>query len=81
MLLDLSGECRQFIEDYVDQKGYGPSLREVGDSIGVSVTSVMDLFKDLHEREEITYGTHQGTGYMMARSVRIVKVEDDDGII
>jgi repressor LexA len=41
----------QYIEDYVDERGYPPSIREIGDKVGISSTSVVDYNLKVLERE------------------------------
>ncbi len=41
----------KFIEDYVDERGYPPSIREIGDRVGISSTSVVDYNLKVLERE------------------------------
>src|SRR5438067_13017820 len=40
-----------YIEDYVDERGYPPSIREIGDQVGISSTSVVDYNLKILERE------------------------------
>ena len=39
-----------YIEDYVDERGYTPSIREIGDQVGISSTSVVDYNLKVLER-------------------------------
>jgi repressor LexA len=39
-----------YIEDYVDERGYPPSIREIGDQVGISSTSVVDYNLKVLER-------------------------------
>jgi repressor LexA len=41
----------KYIEDYVDERGYPPSIREIGDRVGISSTSVVDYNLKVLERE------------------------------
>src|SRR6266481_8589626 len=41
----------KFIEDYVDERGYPPSIREIGDRVGISSTSVVDYNLRVLERD------------------------------
>jgi len=41
----------KYIEDYVDERGYPPSIREIGDKVGISSTSVVDYNLRVLERE------------------------------
>ena len=41
----------KYIEDYVDERGYPPSIREIGDQVGISSTSVVDYNLRVLERE------------------------------
>src|SRR5215469_1034050 len=41
----------KYIEDYLDERGYPPSIREIGDKVGISSTSVVDYNLRVLERE------------------------------
>lgn len=41
----------RYIEDYVEERGYPPSIREIGDRVGISSTSVVDYNLRALERE------------------------------
>ncbi|HEY3059608.1 MAG TPA: transcriptional repressor LexA [Chloroflexota bacterium] len=41
----------KYIEAYVDERGYPPSIREIGDQVGISSTSVVDYNLRVLERE------------------------------
>jgi len=41
----------KYIETYVDERGYPPSIREIGDRVGISSTSVVDYNLKVLERE------------------------------
>src|SRR3979411_2190589 len=41
----------KYIEDYVEERGYPPSIREIGDRVGISSTSVVDYNLKVLERE------------------------------
>src|SRR5947207_15686580 len=41
----------KYIEVYVDERGYPPSIREIGDQVGISSTSVVDYNLKVLERE------------------------------
>src|SRR5215216_3246727 len=41
----------KYIETYVDERGYPPSIREIGDQVGISSTSVVDYNLKVLERE------------------------------
>jgi repressor LexA len=41
----------KYIETYVDERGYPPSIREVGDRVGISSTSVVDYNLRVLERD------------------------------
>jgi repressor LexA len=41
----------KYIEAYVDERGYPPSIREIGDRVGISSTSVVDYNLKILERE------------------------------
>jgi repressor LexA len=70
-----------FIDDYMDEHGYPPSIREIGAAAGISSTSVVDynlriLERDGHLRRdrEVSRGLElRGTSNRMARA-RVVRV-------
>jgi repressor LexA len=41
----------KYIEAYVDERGYPPSIREIGDRVGISSTSVVDYNLRVLERD------------------------------
>ena len=41
----------RFIQDYVDERGYPPSMREIGERVGISSTSVVDYNLRALERD------------------------------
>ena len=41
----------KYIQDYVEERGYPPSIREIGDRVGISSTSVVDYNLRALERE------------------------------
>jgi repressor LexA len=41
----------KYIEEYVEERGYPPSIREIGDRVGISSTSVVDYNLRVLERE------------------------------
>ena len=41
----------KYVEEYVDERGYPPSIREIGDRVGISSTSVVDYNLRVLERE------------------------------
>jgi repressor LexA len=50
-LSDRQKNILKYIEDYVDERGYPPSIREIGDRVGISSTSVVDYNLRVLERE------------------------------
>src|SRR5438067_13022093 len=51
ILSDRQKNILKYIEDYVDERGYPPSIREIGDKVGISSTSVVDYNLRVLERE------------------------------
>ena len=41
----------KYIQSYVDERGYPPSIREIGDRVGISSTSVVDYNLRVLERD------------------------------
>src|SRR6266481_7609001 len=50
-LSDRQKNILKYIEAYVDERGYPPSIREIGDQVGISSTSVVDYNLKVLERE------------------------------
>lgn len=50
-LSDRQRNILAYIQDYVDDHGYPPSIREIGDRVGISSTSVVDYNLRALERE------------------------------
>ena len=50
-LSDRQKNILKYIEAYVDERGYPPSIREIGDRVGISSTSVVDYNLKVLERE------------------------------
>jgi repressor LexA len=50
-LSDRQKNILKYIEDYLDERGYPPSIREIGDRVGISSTSVVDYNLKVLERE------------------------------
>jgi repressor LexA len=57
----------EFLTDFQGSSGYSPSIREIGDRIGVNSTSLVDFYLDkLEERGDIGREKH------ISRSIRIL---------
>ncbi len=50
-LSDRQKNILKYIQNYVDERGYPPSIREIGDRVGISSTSVVDYNLRVLERE------------------------------
>jgi repressor LexA len=50
-LSDRQKNILKYIEAYVDERGYPPSIREIGDRVGISSTSVVDYNLRVLERD------------------------------
>jgi len=58
----------RFLEKFQEENGYSPSIREIGESIGVSSTSLVDYYlKQLEERGYISRESH------ISRSICLLK--------
>ncbi len=58
----------EFLTGFQESSGYSPSIREIGDKIGVNSTSLVDFYLDkLEERGDITREKH------ISRSIRVNK--------
>lgn len=58
----------QFLSDFQDKHGYSPSIRQIGDSINVKSTSLIDYY--LNQLEEMGYIDRQER---ISRSIRVLK--------
>src|SRR5579885_2262348 len=73
----------KYIQEYVDERGYPPSIREIGDRVGISSTSVVDYNLRALERDgyirrdrEVSRGlevvaTSRQTKPAVSRTVRV----------
>jgi len=50
-LSDRQKNILKYIESYVEERGYPPSIREIGDRVGISSTSVVDYNLRVLERD------------------------------
>jgi repressor LexA len=50
-LSDRQKNILKYIQSYVEERGYPPSIREIGDRVGISSTSVVDYNLRVLERE------------------------------
>lgn len=58
----------KFLTDFQDNNGYSPSIREIGESIGVNSTSLVDYYlKQLEDMRYIQRDNH------ISRSIRILQ--------
>ncbi len=58
----------EFLTEFQEKSGYSPSIREIGDRIGVNSTSLVDFYLDkLAERGDIVREKH------ISRSIRVMK--------
>lgn len=58
----------QYLTEFIDELGYSPSIREIGDAIDVKSTSLVDYY--LNQLEEKEYITREGR---ISRSIRVLK--------
>ena len=66
----------KYIEEYVEERGYPPSIREIGDQVGISSTSVVDYNLKVLEREgRIRRDREVSRGLELVRSGRNAKQE------
>lgn len=54
-----------FIKAYMDERGYSPSLREIGQGIGVSVGTIQRFLNALEARQLLTRNANE------ARSIQL----------
>jgi SOS-response transcriptional repressor LexA len=58
----------EFLTNFQEDNGYSPSIREIGESIGVKSTSLVDYYlKQLEEMQYIDRDNH------ISRSIRILR--------
>jgi repressor LexA len=58
----------EFLSKFQDSNGYSPSIRQIGDSINVKSTSLIDYY--LNQLQEMGYIEREGR---ISRSIRVVK--------
>jgi repressor LexA len=58
----------EYLTEFIDEFGYSPSIREIGDSIDVKSTSLVDYY--LNQLEEKEYISREGR---ISRSIRVLK--------
>jgi repressor LexA len=58
----------EFLTEFIEEFGYSPSIREIGDSIDVKSTSLVDYY--LNQLEEKEYISREGR---ISRSIRVLK--------
>ena len=64
----------KYIESYVDERGYPPSIREIGDRVGISSTSVVDYNLKVLERDgHIRRDREVSRGLELVRGSRAAK--------
>lgn len=64
----------RFLSKFQDENGYSPSIRQIGEAIGVKSTSLVDYYlKQLEEMEKIERDAH------VSRSIRLL--EDGSGAV
>jgi repressor LexA len=72
----------KYIESYVDERGYPPSIREIGDRVGISSTSVVDYNLKVLERDgHIRRDREVSRGLELVRSGRGAKQTNEPRVI
>lgn len=67
-LSDRHRRIMEYLTEFIDEFGYSPSIREIGDAIDVKSTSLVDYYlNQLEEREHIS---REGR---ISRSIRVLK--------
>lgn len=65
---DRHQKIMRFLTDFQETNGYPPSIREIGENIGVKSTSLVDYYlKQLEEKEYIRRDEH------ISRSIRVLR--------
>ncbi|MBP8857927.1 MAG: hypothetical protein KBG60_09830, partial [Anaerolineaceae bacterium] len=65
---DRHRKIMEFLMKFQDENGYSPSIREIGEHIGVASTSLVDYYlRQLEEREYIERDQH------ISRSIRVLR--------
>jgi repressor LexA len=67
-LSDRHRRIMEYLTDFIDEFGYSPSIREIGDAIDVKSTSLVDYY--LNQLEEKEYISREGR---ISRSIRVLK--------
>ncbi len=67
-LSDRHRRIMEYLTEFIDEFGYSPSIREIGDSIDVKSTSLVDYY--LNQLEEKEYISREGR---ISRSIRVLK--------
>ncbi|HSM24145.1 MAG TPA: transcriptional repressor LexA [Anaerolineaceae bacterium] len=67
-LSDRHRKIMEYLTEFIDEFGYSPSIREIGDAIDVKSTSLVDYY--LNQLEEREYISREGR---ISRSIRVLK--------
>jgi repressor LexA len=67
-LSDRHRRIMEYLTEFIDEFGYSPSIREIGDAIDVKSTSLVDYY--LNQLEEKEYISREGR---ISRSIRVLK--------
>ncbi len=67
-LSDRHRRIMEYLTEFIEEFGYSPSIREIGDSIDVKSTSLVDYY--LNQLEEKEYISREGR---ISRSIRVLK--------
>lgn len=67
-LSDRHRRIMEYLTEFIDEFGYSPSIREIGDAIDVKSTSLVDYY--LNQLEEREYISREGR---ISRSIRVLK--------
>ena len=70
-LSDRHRKIMNYLSQFIEEYGYSPSIREIGDAIGVKSTSLVDYY--LNQLEEKNFISREGR---ISRSIRILKQID-----
>lgn len=67
-LSDRHRKIMEYLTEFIDEFGYSPSIREIGDAINVKSTSLVDYY--LNQLEDREYISREGR---ISRSIRVMK--------
>ncbi len=63
-------EAYQFIKEYITEKGFPPTIREIGEALGVSSTSTVSYYlRKLEEQNRIVKGSYKNRSIQLMENI------------